>query len=283
MLPYRRRFEPLLGLGRAVKGVLPAALAAKVPERRDAGAWPRAMHARRMLVLDGCVQPGIAPGINAAAARVLDRLGIALEAAPRAGCCGAVSFHLDAQAEGLDFARRLIDAWWPAIERGVEAIVVTASGCGAFVSEYGHLLRDDPAYAAKAARVSALAKDLVEVLEGEDLSRLAARPAGRLAFHCPCTLQHALKLGGRAEALLKRLGFELSAVPDAHLCCGSAGTYSITQPELSLRLRDNKLAALATGHPDAIATANIGCLAHLQGGTDKPVRHWIELVDAALA
>jgi len=282
VLPYRSRFTPLLRIGQALRGVLPAALSAKLPVRRPAGDWPAGPHRRRMLVLDGCTQPGIDPDINAASARVLDRLGIRLEVAARDGCCGAVSFHLDAQPEGLDFARRLIDAWWPQIEAGVEAIIVTASGCGAFVREYGHLLRDDPLYAQKAARVSALAKDLVEVLAAEDLSALAVRPAGRLAFHCPCTLQHALRLGGQVEALLTRLGFELTAVADAHLCCGSAGTYSVTQPQLSLQLRTNKLAALEAGAPDEIATANIGCLAHLQGGTQRRVRHWIEVVDSAL-
>lgn len=283
VLPHRARFTPLLRLGQALAPVLPAEVRAKVPPQRAAGPWPQARHARRMIALDGCVQPGIAPNINAATARVLDRLGIALDVAPADGCCGAASFHLDAQDEGLDFARRRIDAWWPLIEAGAEAIVITASGCGAFVKEYGDLLAGDPAYAARAARVSALTRDIVEVLADEDLERLAPRPQGRLAFHCPCTLQHAQKLSGKVEGLLRRLGFDLAPVADAHLCCGSAGTYSLLQPELSLQLRANKLAALEAGAPAAIATANIGCLAHLQGGTAKPVRHWIEIVDEALA
>jgi glycolate oxidase iron-sulfur subunit len=233
-------------------------------------------------MLEGCVQPGFAPNTNAAAARVLDRLGISVVPAREAGCCGAVDFHLNAQDTGLDRARRNIDAWWPAIEAGAEAIVQTASGCGAFVKEYGFVLRDDPAYAAKAARVSALAKDLVEVLRAEPLEKLGIRGDKRLAFHCPCTLQHAQKLGGAVEGVLSRLGFDLTPVPDSHLCCGSAGTYSLTQPELSRKLRDNKLDALESGKPELIVTANIGCQTHLDGAGRTPVRHWIEIVEEAL-
>jgi uncharacterized protein GlcG (DUF336 family)/heterodisulfide reductase subunit B len=233
-------------------------------------------------MLEGCVQPALSPDTNAAAACVLDRLGISVVPAPRAGCCGAVDFHLDAQDAGLDRARRNIDAWWPAIEAGAEAIVLTASGCGAFVKEYGHLLRDDPAYAAKAERVGALARDLVEVLRAEPLERLGARGDGKVAFHCPCTLQHAQKLGGAVEGVLARLGFELTAVADGHLCCGSAGTYSITQPALSRQLRDRRLDALEHGGPAIIATANIGCQTHLDGAGRTPVTHWIELVADAL-
>ena len=233
-------------------------------------------------MLEGCVQPSLSPNTNAAAARVLDRLGISVTSSGEAGCCGAVDYHLDAQAAGLDRARRNIDAWWPSIENGAEAIVQTASGCGAFIKDYGHLLERDPAYAEKAKRVSALARDLVEVLGDEPLETLGVHSDQRLAFHCPCTLQHAQKLGGAVEAMLSRLGFNLTAVPDSHLCCGSAGTYSITQPELSRQLRDNKLNALESGHPDVIVTANIGCQSHLDGAGRTPVRHWIELVEAAL-
>lgn len=246
-------------------------------------------------MLEGCVQPALSPNTNAAAARVLDRLGISIVDAREAGCCGATDYHLNAQQAGLARARRNIDAWWPAIEAGAEAIVQTASGCGAFVKEYGHLLRDDPAYAAKARRVSELACDLVEVLAREPLDALLAQPqrahAGsparaaaprRIAFHCPCTLQHAQKLGGAVESILRRLGFELSAVPDGHLCCGSAGTYSITQPQLAQRLRDNRIEALESGGPELIVTANIGCQTHLDSAGRTPVRHWIELVEASL-
>jgi len=235
-----------------------------------------------VLLLEGCVQAGLSPNTNAATARVLDRLGISVTPIREAGCCGAVDYHLDAQEQGLQRARRNIDAWWPAIELGAEAIVQTASGCGAFVKDYGHLLEQDPAYAAKARRVSELAKDLVEVLRGEALEALGVRGEQRLAFHCPCTLQHAQKLGGAVEDVLARLGFQLTAVADGHLCCGSAGTYSITQPQLSRQLRDNKLDALESGKPQLIVSANIGCQTHLDGAGRTPVRHWIEVVEEAM-
>ena len=213
---------------------------------------------------------------------MLDRLGISVSGAPQAGCCGATDYHLNAQEAGLARARRNIDAWWPAVEAGAEAIVQTASGCGAFVKEYGHLLRDDPAYAARAERISAMTRDLVEVLAAEPLDALRAAAGRRIAFHCPCTLQHAQKLGGAVEGVLQRLGFDLTSVPDAHLCCGSAGTYSITQPALAESLRKNKLDALESGRPEVIATANIGCQTHLDGAGRTAVRHWIELVEEAL-
>jgi glycolate oxidase iron-sulfur subunit len=229
-----------------------------------------------MLVLAGCVQPAIAPRINAAAARLLDRAGVSLVEAPGAGCCGALRFHLNDQAAGRDDMRALIDAWWPAIERGeVEAIVMTASGCGSFVKEYAHHLHRDPAYRDKAARVSALTRDLSEVI-AEDAVPKGAKPL-KVAFQSPCSLQHGQQLRGQAEALLRAAGHQLTPVAESHLCCGSAGTYSILQPELARQLRARKLAALATGGPEVIATANIGCLAHLQGET--PVRHWIELLE----
>jgi glycolate oxidase iron-sulfur subunit len=279
----RRIFGALLGAGRAVRALLPRALRATIPRRRNPGAWPAPVHARRMLVLDGCVQPALAPRINAAAARVLHRLGISLLRVPRAGCCGALSQHLDAQDEALDFARRNIDAWWPLLEQGAEAIVMTASGCGVMVKDYGHLLALDTAYAKKAARVAELARDPVEVVgaEWKAIATLVAMDRGsvRVAFHPPCTLQHGMKLKGRAEEFLRAIGHEVVPVPDAHLCCGSAGTYSMLQPVLSEQLKKNKLAALATERPAVIATANIGCQAHLASGTSRPVRHWIELLD----
>jgi glycolate oxidase iron-sulfur subunit len=234
-----------------------------------------------MLALAGCVQPALAPRINAAAARVLDRLGVSLVEAPQAGCCGALRYHLNDQAAGLDDMRRVIDAWWPAIERGeVEAIVMTASGCGVTVREYGHLLAGDPAYRDKAARVSAMTRDLSEVIAPESLP--ASSGLARVACHSPCSLQHGQQVRGTVEALLARVGFELAPVPEAHLCCGSAGTYSILQPGLSGELRRRKLAALESGRPVGIVTANIGCLAHLQAGSGTPVCHWIELLDEAL-
>jgi glycolate oxidase iron-sulfur subunit len=284
VVPRPALFKALTRAGQVFRPLLPEALEAKLPRvARPARPRPTAQHARRVLMLEGCVQPGLSPNTNAATARVLDRLGISVTPAREAGCCGAVDYHLNAQDAGLDRARRNIDAWWPALEAGAEAIVQTASGCGAFVKEYGYLLRDDPAYAAKAARVSALARDLVEVLRDEPLDRLGVKADKRLAFHCPCTLQHAQKLGGAVEDVLSRLGFSLTPVPDAHLCCGSAGTYSITQPVLSRQLRDNKLNALESGQPELIVTANIGCQTHLDGAGRTPVRHWIEVVEEALA
>ncbi|MDU9036268.1 glycolate oxidase subunit GlcF [Pseudomonas corrugata] len=283
VVPNPGVFKGLIGGGRMFRPWLPDSLRGKVP-RHVPAAKPRPVnrHARHVLMLEGCVQPSLSPNTNAAAARVLDRLGISVTPVAEAGCCGAVDYHLDAQTAGLDRARRNIDAWWPSIEDGVEAIVQTASGCGAFIKDYGHLLGSDPAYAEKAKKVSALAKDLVEVLREEPLEMLRVRSDQRLAFHCPCTLQHAQKLGGAVEAVLTNLGFELTPVPDSHLCCGSAGTYSITQPELSRQLRDNKLNALESGRPDVIVTANIGCQTHLDGAGRTPVRHWIEWVEAAL-
>jgi len=283
VVPRPALFKALLSTGNALRPLMPASLKAHLPrEVRAPKARPQTRHARNVLMLEGCVQPSLSPNTNAAAARVLDRLGIGVTPAREAGCCGAVDYHLNAQEAGLDRARRNIDAWWPAIEAGAEAIVQTASGCGAFVKDYGHLLRDDPVYASKAARVSALTKDLVEVLRLTELEQLDVKADKRMAFHCPCTLQHAQKLGGAVEDVLKRLGFQLTAVPDAHLCCGSAGSYSITQPALSKQLRDNKLTALESGKPEVIVTANIGCQNHLDGAGRTPVRHWIEIVEEAM-
>ncbi|KHK65545.1 glycolate oxidase subunit GlcF [Pseudomonas frederiksbergensis] len=283
VLPNPALFKGLVSSGQVLRALLPNTLQAKLPRNtHPAKSRPTTRHDRQVLMLEGCVQPSLSPNTNSAAARVLDRLGISVAAIRKAGCCGALDYHMDAQAAGLDRARRNIDAWWPAVESGAEAIVQTASGCGAFIKDYGHLLSTDPAYADKAARVSALAKDLVEVLRDEPLDKLGVHSDQRLAFHCPCTLQHAQRLGGAVEALLQKLGFNLTPVPDSHLCCGSAGTYSLTQPDLSRQLRDNKLNALESGHPEVIATANIGCQAHLDGAGRTPVRHWIELVEAAL-
>ncbi|WP_407294567.1 glycolate oxidase subunit GlcF [Stutzerimonas zhaodongensis] len=283
VIPRPGLFKSLLSTGNALRPLMPATLRSHMPRKvTPAKPRPQVLHARRVLILEGCVQPSLSPNTNAATARVLDRLGISVTTAREAGCCGAVDYHLNAQEAGLDRARRNIDAWWPAIEGGAEAIVQTASGCGAFIKDYGHLLRDDPAYATKAARVSALAKDLVEVMRSVELERLKVETDKRMAFHCPCTLQHAQKLGGAVEDVLTRLGFHLTAVPDAHLCCGSAGSYSITQPVLSKQLRDNKLNALESGKPEVIVTANIGCQTHLDGAGRTPVRHWIEIVEEAM-
>jgi glycolate oxidase iron-sulfur subunit len=289
-LPRPAIFGAAVKLGQMLRPLLPSALADKLPADAAATArpWPeKSGHRRRMLALAGCVQPVLAPNINAATARVLDRLGIALFEATRAGCCGALRFHLNDQDGAKDDMRRNIDAWWPYVESGVEGIVVTASGCGVQVRDYGHVLADDAVYADKAARISALCRDPAEVISAERaglLAVLGSQPGrGKLAFHSPCTLQHGLNIRGVAEELLVAAGYELTPVADGHLCCGSAGTYSLLQPELSKRLRDNKLAALTAGSPATVATANIGCLSHLQAGSVLPVRHWVELIDAALA
>ncbi|AEY00170.1 glycolate oxidase iron-sulfur subunit [Oceanimonas sp. GK1] len=280
VLPFPARLRPLLVLGRIGQPLLPKALAAKVPTAQPAGILPDRDHPRVMLALGGCAQAAATPNTNAAAARVLDRLGIHLRQAPEAGCCGAVSYHLSAHEEGLDFMRRNIDAWWPDIQAGAEAVVISASGCGAMVKEYGDRLAQDPAYAAKARRVSELARDLSEVLGQEDLGKLQLADKGRrTAVHCPCTLQHALGLGGQVETILRRAGLELAPVRDGHLCCGSAGTYSVLQPELSQQLLGNKLAALTEGNPEQIVTANVGCQLHLASKSTVPVKHWIELLD----
>jgi glycolate oxidase iron-sulfur subunit len=283
-------FAPALRLGQSVRGLLPEALAEKVPRSQEAGAWPVREHARKVLLLAGCVQPAMMPRINFATARVLDAAGIQTVVAPQAGCCGAVKFHLNDQEGGKAQMRANIDAWWP---QAVEAIVMNASGCGVTVKEYGHLLKDDAQYAAKAARISALTRDLSELLP-ELLPELAERlqgrvraPAAPMAYHPPCTLQHGQKLRGGVETHLARLGFELRvARTESHLCCGSAGTYSVLQPELSHQLRDRKIGALTEGFdarpPAAILSANMGCIVHLQNGTDIPVRHWIEVLDDAL-
>jgi glycolate oxidase iron-sulfur subunit len=282
-------FRSLLKAGQLARPVLPSTLRRKVPpSTRSSRPLPTTTHARRVLMLDGCVQPSLSPATNAAAARVLDRLGISIVAAPRAGCCGAVSFHLDERGEALAFMRRNIDAWWPHIEAGAEAIVITASGCGVMVKDYAHQLARDRAYADKAKRVSELAKDVSEIVLAEQEKLQSLIPAAssldprRVAFHAPCTLQHGLKIRGEVEALLSSVGFELVPVRDAHLCCGSAGTYSLLNPELSQRLLENKVAALTEHAPEEIVTANIGCQTHLQSGLDRPVRHWIELLEERL-
>ncbi len=281
VLPYPSRFGPLLRLGQLGRPLLPNALKTKVPMKQAVLAWPASRHTRRMLALAGCAQSSATPNTNIAAARVLDKLGVSLFTAPKAGCCGAVSYHLSAHEEGLDFMRRNIDAWWPHIEAGVEAIVISASGCGSMVKEYGDKLKKDPNYAAKAQRVSELAKDLSEVLLKEDLSQLQLPNKGlKTAVHCPCSLQHAQQLGGQVELILQQAGIELTRTKDGHLCCGSAGTYSLLQPELSQTLLDNKLAALTIDTPEQIVTANVGCQLHLGSKSSVPVKHWIELLDA---
>ncbi|MGC1175959.1 glycolate oxidase subunit GlcF [Polaromonas sp.] len=280
-------FAPAMNVGQAVRGLLPAALKAKVPARQPAGVWPQREHARKVLMLTGCVQPAMMPNINSATARVLDAAGIQTVVAAGAGCCGAVKFHLNDQDGGKAEMRRNIDAWWPHVEAGAEAIVMNASGCGVTVKEYGYLLQDDAAYAAKAARISELTRDLSELLPElvEALrEKVSARAGnGSIAFHPPCTLQHGQQLRGGVEKHLGALGFDIKVAScEAHLCCGSAGTYSVLQPEIATQLRDRKLGHLHDMAPELIVSANIGCITHLQSGTATPVRHWVEVLDRAL-
>lgn len=280
ILPYPERFTPLLRVGQLARPFLFGGLKAKVPPKKTASPWPTKRHERVMLALAGCAQSSATPNTNAATARVLDRLGITLVEAPKAGCCGAVSYHLAEHNEGLDFMRRNIDAWWPAIEAGAEAIVMTASGCGVMVSEYAELLAHDPNYADKAKKVSELSKDISQILLNEDLTPLSLKATDkRTAFHCPCTLQHGLKLTGVVEQVLEKAGVPLTKTKDKHLCCGSAGTYSILQPKMSKKLLANKLQALTIDDPDQIVTANVGCQLHLESKAKLPVKHWIELLD----
>ena len=285
-------FGPALKVGQLLRPLLPAGLQKKVPPKQEAGAWPRRSHARKVLLLAGCAQPSMGPNIDSATARVLDAAGIQSLVAPKSGCCGAVKFHLNDQDGGRQQMRANIDAWWPLIApdsdsaSGVEALVMNASGCGVTVKEYGHILQHDPAYAAKAARVSALTRDLSELLpELVPLLRdqLTVAPRASLVFHPPCTLQHGQQLRGGVEQHLAELGFAVRlATNEAHLCCGSAGTYSVLNPELSGQLRDRKLANLQAQPSETIISANIGCITHLQSGTPTPVRHWVEVLDAAL-
>ena len=283
ILPRKSVFSPAMKMGQLVRPLLPAALKNKVPQARPAGVWPSRNHARKMLMLDGCVQPAMSPNINAATARVLDALEVQLIVAPKAGCCGAIRHHLNDQDDALDDMRRNIDAWWPYVEAGAEAIVMTASGCGVTVKEYGHLLAHDPSYAARAARISELTKDLSEIMPAFE-QQLAAKVKvkKRVAYHPPCTLQHGQQIRGKVEGVLRAVGVDVMLCADSHLCCGSAGTYSVLQPELSYQLRDNKLKNLEATQADEIVSANIGCLTHLQSGTAKSVRHWIELIDQSL-
>jgi glycolate oxidase iron-sulfur subunit len=295
IVPHSGRARSLLNLARVARPLLPAALRSQLPQlpapiSAAVLRWPTARHTRRVVLLAGCVQPALGAAINPAAARILDRLGISAIAVAAAGCCGAVTHHLSAEADTLAQLRRNVDALWPAVERGVEAVIVTSSACTAMLSEYGRLLQDDARYAARAARVSALARDISQVLGAEGAALKAALQRGRarpqhpvkVAFQAPCSLQHALRVSGVIEPLLLAAGFTLTAVTDGQRCCGSAGTYSILQPQLSQQLLQAKITALETGAPDVIATANIGCLHHLRGAARVPVRHWVEMLDERL-
>ncbi|MBV8911000.1 MAG: glycolate oxidase subunit GlcF, partial [Gammaproteobacteria bacterium] len=289
ILPRRVRTGRLVRLARATRWLLPRALERQLPRGAPAR-WPAVRHARRVVLLDGCVQAALAPEINAAAARVLDRLGISAIAASRAGCCGALQYHLGAHADAVREMRRNVEALRPHVSAGVEAVVFTSSACAAMLAEYPRILEADGAWAEGARRIGALGMDISQLLAAEQPALVAALtrrgaagragtpPSVRVAFHAPCTLQHALKVRGVIEPLLVAAGFTLTEVSDGQRCCGSAGTYSVLQPQLAARLLREKVAALEAGAPQLIATANIGCLAHLRSGTALPVRHWIELL-----
>jgi glycolate oxidase iron-sulfur subunit len=283
VFPFPNRVNMLLGVGRIARWILPPRLRRQIPPKQASSlpaARPSAAQ-RNMIILRGCVQAAATPGTNDAARRVFRRLGIDLIEAASAGCCGAVSYHLAARDEGLDFMRRNVDAWWPLVEAGAEAIVTSASACGVMIKDYGDLLKDDPVYAPRARRISELARDLSEALEGEDLSVFRDVTGKQAtAVHCPCTLSHGQKLDGTLERILERVGIPLVDTAEKHLCCGSAGTYSLLQPGISRRLLARKLEALSIGKPEQIVTANIGCQLHLGSHSDVPVRHWIELLDA---
>lgn len=278
-VPWPARFRALLAPARALRPVLPARLKSLVPPTQAAGPWPPARHARKVILLRGCAQSVVTPRTNAAAARVLDRIGISAIEADRAGCCGAMSQHLAAAEEARTFIRSNLDAWEPYLEAGAEAIVFCASGCGAMLRDYPRLMQDDPVYAPLARRAAAITLDLAEYLAGEDLAGLSPAPKERIALHCPCTLTHALRAQHKLRGVLERVGVDLVPTRDDHLCCGSAGTYSLLQPGMAARLRTRKLEALTVDAPDRIVTANVGCQLHLSADSSVPVAHWIELLD----
>ncbi|MEW8261654.1 MAG: glycolate oxidase subunit GlcF [Candidatus Thiodiazotropha taylori] len=284
VIPRSDLFAALLNLGRLFKPLLPANMSRLIPKKISIGEsdWPPVRHQRKMLILDGCVQPALAPNINLATAQVLDQLGISLITTPKAGCCGAVEHHLDDHEASRQAARRNIDQWLPLLQDQAEALVITASGCSQMVKDYDKLLADDPQYAEKARELASRCKDIAEIIQQEDIEplRQSMSPPPRIAFHASCTLQHGQQISGVVETILSRIGYQLTPVAEGHLCCGSAGTYSILQPELSNQLGERKTEALMKGQPELIATANIGCLSHISktAPDSTPVVHWIELL-----
>lgn len=289
ILPYPHRFALVLKTGQLLKRWLPETLTQQIPSRQKLQHWPntnkqaKQTQGRKMLLLQGCVQSIATPNTNFATVAILQKLGIELVAPKKAGCCGAVSQHLSAQQEAQRFMRANIDAWWPYIEQGLSAIVITASGCGVQVKDYAQLLQHDRHYAEKARRVSELAKDISQILAAEELTMAVTIPAVKhIAFQNPCTLQHGQKLSGLVESILEKYGFQLSPVDNTHLCCGSAGTYSLLQPDLSQQLLHDKLTNLQKKQPELIVTANVGCQLHLQSKASIPVKHWIELLNDSL-
>ena len=282
-LPYKKRFKLILKLGQSFRFCLPAKLKSMIPaEVKQTKQTDIKVHSRKVILFSGCVQPALAPGINQSVIKVLDVLGVSVVEIKDEQCCGALSHHLTATDQALSFMRKNIDLYWPAIEQGIEAIIVSASGCGVHIKEYGYLLREDEQYAAKAAKIAAMTKDISEFISELELEKLKIDSSRNVAFQSPCTLQHGQKLSGTTESLLQQLGFTLTTVPDAHLCCGSAGVYSLLEEDISNELRGNKIENLMQGEPEMILTANIGCLKHLQQKSPVPVKHWIEEVAALI-
>jgi len=282
VFPYQNRFNRLIELARLFKPLLPKVYSQKIPDKQTVGQWPISNHARKVIILSGCVQPSLAPGIDLAVARVLDKLNISLINLEAGECCGALSYHLSEHDKAKALAKRNIDACWSQMEQGIEAITMTASGCGLALKEYATLLQYDQEYADKARQFSLLVKDISEILQDEDMSVFKASSI-KLSYQSPCTLQHGQRLAGQVESILQRVGYSLIQTENSHLCCGSAGVYSILQPELSEQLRDNKLHDLHSEEADCIVTANIGCLTHLQAGSSVKVRHWVEVLGDSLA
>ena len=284
VLPYRSRFGPMLKMGQLFRPVLPQVIKHHIPLPVVKLRAPKTQHQRVMLSLPGCAQASAAPNTDIAAAQVLDQLNITLKVLHKTGCCGAVNHHLNAHEKALSQARHNIDLVWPELQAGAQALVITASGCGAAIQEYGYMLRDDPSYADKAKQVSLAAKDISEILDNEDLSPLksqlikAKAAIGKVAVHCPCTQQHAMQLPNKVKTLLEDLGIDTAATNNDHLCCGSAGTYSLLQPKLSKQLLNQKLKDLTIDQPKLIVTANVGCQLHLGGAALVPVKHWLELL-----
>jgi len=281
ILPHRHRFSFFLSIAHGLRPLLPPALKHKLPEKvQVTQSWPKdtAYHQRKVLMLEGCVQPSLGPNTNAAAAQVLSKLGISVLSITQAGCCGAVHHHLGEKEAAKTLMRRNIDAWWPQVEQGVEAIMTTGSACALELKEYGVLLADDVQYAQKATQIADLSKDISEILSGEDLSFFQLKHKRRIVFHAPCTLQHGLKQMGVVEQILSQLGYDLQPIVQSYLCCGSAGTYSILEAKVSVQLRDAKLKTLLACKPELIASANIGCIHHLSASSPIPIIHWIELL-----
>lgn len=278
IVPYPSRFAPFVASGRLLRPLMPARLKRLVPASPSIQTRNYETHAREILLLGGCAQPVMNPAIDAAAQAVFNALGITLQRCPGVDCCGALTYHLGYAEEAVATAKANVDAWWPEVEKGVEAILATSSGCGVHLKEYARVLADEPEYAERARTIQNLVKDPIEVIDVDNLSSLIDAPDDTIAFHPPCTLQHGQRLAGRVETLLERLGWQLCAVSDSHLCCGSAGSYSLLHPQTANALRTDKLDKLLSGAPQEIITANIGCQLHLGAASPVRVRHWLELL-----